>query len=187
MKVAGLRWVPGLLGLVLVVSVGESADAGWREFFQRSKIEAKRVNSWPEPFQTADREAARAPFEVHKNAGWRLENTLVDAFFDEQQQLTHAGKLKVRHILTQVPAHRRSLYVLQGETPEITEQRVDAVQQSVANLIPDGPMPPVMVTAIMPRGGTGEYLYIVNSKYRQSIPAPVLPEAQGTTGGGEGM
>jgi hypothetical protein len=128
-----------------------------------------------------DRQAAAAPFENFKDAGWRLENTLVEFLFTEDQELTHAGVLKVRHILTQVPPHRRTIFVLKGDTREITERRVDAVQRAAADILPEGGLPAVLVTDQLPRGGSGDYLNMVNRKYRESIPAPVLPEAAGTS------
>jgi hypothetical protein len=143
------------------------------------------MNSWPDPFRHMDRQAAAAPFENFKDAGWRLENTLIEFLFTEEQELTHAGKLKVRHILTQVPPHRRTIFVLKGDTRDITERRVDAVQRAVAEMLPEGALPPVVVTDQLPRGGSGDYLNMVNRKYRESIPAPVLPEAP-STGSSEG-
>jgi hypothetical protein len=171
----------GALGVLLALSWVSPLDAGWNEFWHRVHVDFKRMNCWPEPFVEMDRHAAAAPFEAFKDAGWRLENTLVEFLFTEDQQLTHAGKLKVRHILTQVPAHRRNIFVLQGETPEITERRVDAVQRAVAEILVDGPLPPVLVTDQIPRSGSGDYLNTVNRKYRESIPAPVLPEAEGSS------
>ncbi len=179
-----MKWtVPAFL-LLAVGAAPEAAQAGWREFFQQCHVDAQRMNCWPDPFRHTDEALNRAPFEVHIQAGWRLENTLVAPLFDEGHELTLAGKLKVRHILTQVPAHRRSIYVAQGQSPEVTERRVDAVQRAVADILPTGPMPPVLVTAIEPRGGTGDYLNVVTRKYREAIPAPVLPQAE--TSGGSG-
>ena len=174
MKLVGVGWVAILCGMCLHSPVW----AG--DFWHRCYIDARRMNSWPDPFRMVDREAARAPFEVMKDAGWRLENTLVDALFTDEQELTRAGKIKIRHILTQVPLHRRTIYVLEGETTEITEKRVDTVQRVVADMVPDGQLPPVLVTQVVPRGGAGEYLNLVNRKYRESIPPPVLPEPEGS-------
>ncbi|MBM3998621.1 MAG: hypothetical protein FJ297_03590 [Planctomycetes bacterium] len=175
-----------ILSVLALVLTADSATAGWSEFWRQFHVDARRVNCWPDPFRGADDAVTRSPFETHIAAGWRLENTLVGPLFDENHELTYAGKLKVRQILTQVPAHRRSLYVLEGDTPEITERRVDSVQRAVAAVIPGAPMPPVMVTSIEPRSGTGDYLNLVTRRYRDSMPAPVLPTSDGggSTGGG---
>jgi hypothetical protein len=179
-------WMMAAVWGLLVGVCCATTQADWSDFFRRSYVDARRMNSWPDPFRHMDREATLAPFERFKDAGWRLENTLVDALFTDDHELTYPGKLKVRHILTQVPAHRRSVYVLQGQTRDMTEKRVDAVQRAIAEIMPQGNLPPVLVTEINPRGGAGDYLYLVNNKYRQSIPSPVLPTAQGA-GGTEGM
>jgi len=178
-------------GLILVVgmvvaNVASPCQAGWDEFWHQVHVDFRRMNCWPDPFRQMDRQAAVVPFESFKDAGWRLENTLVEFLFTEDQELTHAGKLKVRHILTQVPAHRRTIFVLKADNQEMTDRRVDAVQRAAADILPEGTLPPVLVTDQIPRGGSGDYLNLVNRKYRESIPAPVLPSSEGSESSGEG-
>src|SRR5262245_47154540 len=114
------------LGIAIEIACASPLNAGWNEFWHQTHVDFRRMNSWPDPFQHIDRRAEAAPFECFKDAGWRLENTLVDPLFTEDQELTHAGKLKVRHILTQVPPNRRTIFVLKGETRDVTERRVDS-------------------------------------------------------------
>ena len=40
----------------------------------------------------------------------------------ETQELTRAGEMKVQWILTQMPARRRTVFVLRGGTPEIPKR-----------------------------------------------------------------
>jgi hypothetical protein len=72
--------------------------------------------------------------------------------------------------------------VLKGHNPEATLARLDSVQQAVAKILVDGPLPPVQLTDVAPRGGSGEFYEHVNRTYRSMLPAPTLPEASGDGG-----
>jgi hypothetical protein len=138
------------------------------------------MNCWPAPFHQADSEAVRAPHLVMMNNGWRSQNTVADYFFESQtQQLTRAGELKVRWIVTEAPLSRRTVFVLRGRNHEATSIRLDAVQRAVARILPDGPLPLVLLTDAAPRGGSGDYFEHISRTYMSSIPAPRLPEATG--------
>jgi hypothetical protein len=115
-----------------------------------------------------------------ENNGWRSQNTLGDYFFDlESQQLTRAGELKVRWIVLEAPVSRRTVYVLRGQNHEATSIRLDSVQQAVARMLPDRPLPPVLLTDVAPAGGSGEYFETVDRTYRSSIPEPRLSGTPG--------
>src|SRR5690606_10343877 len=49
-----------VIGLLCV----DHAQAGWREFWHRTKVDFHRNNAWPEPFQQADRAVTREPFAI---------------------------------------------------------------------------------------------------------------------------
>lgn len=155
----------------------DAAD-NWSAFWHRFDLDFHRNNCWPEPFIHADRRAARAPFEVMTHNGWRQQNTISDDLFhQETHQLTHAGVLRIRWIVTQSPRNRRMVYVLQGATRDETEQRIDAVQQTIAKLLPSGQLPPVVLTSKVPLSGSGDYFDQVDRRVRSSIPNPRLPAA----------
>lgn len=151
---------------------------GWDAFWHRTGLSFQRMNHYPEPFVYADREAQREPFRIMVANGWQLQNTLGSQYFNpETQELTRAGELKVRTIVTQAPEQFRTVYVLRGNNADVTAIRVDSVQQTVARAIPNGAMPAVVETGTELRGTPGEY---VDSTYRNaqsSQPAPVLPAA----------
>jgi hypothetical protein len=181
--------------LVLWIMLASSAPsrvafAGcWTQFWQRFRLDYQRMKCWPEPFLHADREAVRPPIRAMANNGWRSQNTLGDHFFEpETQQLTRAGVLKVRWIVTETPLSRRTVFVLKGESQEATSTRLDSVQQAVARIVTEGPMPPVLLTDVAPRGGPGEYFDQVDRAYKSSMPPPRLSPSQGgsTSGSGSG-
>ena len=165
---------------ILIPSVPARADWGWHEFWHSICTDFKRNNCWPEPFVQADRVAVRAPLEIAANNGWRLQNTLSDHHFDvETHQLTQAGKLKVHSILTDSPPHRRSVWVLVGPSANSTVKRVDSVQQTVAQMIPQGPMPPVLQSTENPPTWTAERIDVISRKAVTAQPAPILPPKPG--------
>ncbi|MBC8355510.1 MAG: hypothetical protein H8E66_26325 [Planctomycetes bacterium] len=175
-----------ILALVFVATgvTASVTQAGWTEFWERVHLDWHRMNSWPEPFLHADKDLVRQPLIAMTDRGWRMQNTLSDHLFDvEKQTLTQAGALKVRWIVTQAPPHRRTVFVLRGATPEATLARVDDVQATVAQMVPQGARPQVQLTDVTPVGGSGDYFDAVDRARKDSIPAPRLPEAQGTTGG----
>lgn len=170
---------------LLFLANGATARADWPDWWHQFWADARRMNAWPDPFSGVDRQATKAPFEIMKDQGWRVEHTLVDALFTVEGELTYAGKLKVKNIITQAPVHRRSIWVLRADTPELTEKRLAAVERHVAETAVDGTVAPVMITDRAPRLGTGDYLHQVSRKQREFIPPPVLPEQEGTTGKSE--
>lgn len=170
---------------IVVTSVSSSsvrAADGWTEFWHRFHVDFHRNNCWPEPFIHADRKVTRTHFAMMTHNGWRQQNTLSDDLFHhETQQLTHAGILRIRWIVTQSPTQRRVVYVLQGPSQNATEKRIDAVQQTIARVLPMGKLPPVVLTSKVPLSGDGYYFDQIDRRVRSSIPNPRLPAA----GGGE--
>jgi hypothetical protein len=116
----------------------QGLKASWHQFCDTIEMHRKRVAVWPEPFVRADRELVRDPFRTMADNGWRLQNTLSDDLFDrETQELTYAGRLKLRALLTQFPPHRRQVYVLEAATPADTGKRVASVNRNLIEIAPD--------------------------------------------------
>lgn len=170
-----LGWAVWISSGWLIVAANVHGE--WHDWWDRWGTDFHRMNCWPEPFVSYDRQAARATFEPFIEAGWRTENTLLDPLFDSNGQLTRAGKLRVREILMQYPPHRRALYIAAGATAEETQRRVDSVTQYAQTLTDQSIVVPVSVNFRVPRSGTGDYLNLVSERYRQNLPAPVLPRS----------
>jgi len=167
-----------LTGLALLITIS-SAQAGWHEFWHRVHTDFQRNNAWPEPFSTIDQRAVRAPFHAMVRNGWRLQNTLGTVYFHhETHQLNDAGKRKLHSILAHAPEPHKTIYVFQSFDPEVSEQRLDSVQQALAQLLPDQPMPAVIPTNTQPTGLPADYVDSVERKSRSSIPDPRLPSFQ---------
>ena len=171
----------GGFGAALLLTT--SANADWHEFWTGVKVDFHRNNAWPEPFLSADREVTREYFRIQVNNGWRMQNTIGRWFFDDEtNQLNEAGEIKLRQVATQSPVHRRTVFVLMGTTPDVTAKRVESVQQTLAKMLPEGPVPQVLLTDVDLEGGSGAYYDKVNTAYNSSIPSPRL--IGGSGGGG---
>lgn len=168
---------------------GGGSAAMAEDFWARCKLDWRRNNFWPRPFVVADREASRQPFDVQANVGWRLQNTMGNDFFDATTgELTPAGVMKVKWILTYAPSHRRTVYVLATGDQAATMARVDSVQRTIADTtaINGTQMPQVLLTDHEPPGGSGTYYEAIQRAYQSSIPAPRLPQSQSSGGSGGG-
>jgi hypothetical protein len=74
----------------------------------------------------------RQVIAVQINAGWERQNLLSDFhFLPGGCELTEAGRLRVKWILTEVPEAHRQVYVHRADTPQETAARMQAVQRQV--------------------------------------------------------
>ncbi|MCE5267682.1 MAG: hypothetical protein LLG00_07335 [Planctomycetaceae bacterium] len=149
----------------------------------------KRRQCWPDPFQTADRAAVRAPFCAMVANGWRRQNLLSDLHFQPQTgQLTEAGRLKVQWILTACPEQHRAIYVHIAGTRDETSARLAAVQQWASQFAGDetSPTPPVTITSVSDQGWPAERVDAIGRRMISSTPIPRLPDADagGASAGG---
>ena len=156
-----------------------------QEFWHRAHLDAMRMNCWPEPFSHTDRDLVRRPLFAMTSRGWQLQNTLSDHFFRaEDQSLTQAGQFKLRWMLTQVPSHRRSVFVLRTTDSQTTADRLEAVRYFVDSMTSEGARPEVLVSDIAPAGGSGDYFDQVDRQMKASVPAPRLPPRGGISSAG---
>ena len=171
------------LGLMAVItSFVPPAQAG--DFWHRFWLDFHRNRAWPQPFNHIDRQAAIRPWNLMLHNGWRKQNTISSQLFDQEtNSLTRAGRLKVRWIALQAPMHRRTVYVLTGRTPEVTEARLESVRAVVDKIAVHGQSPQVVLTNKAPVGSSGAYFDAVDRQYRTSIPAPRLPDADAESTG----
>jgi len=178
----------GVIGFVLI-SLGcasqVSADL-LSCFFGSIARDTKRRQCWPDPFAASDRAAVRAPFVTMVANGWRRQNMLGEFHFEQGTgQLTEAGRLKVRWILTTGPEQHRLIYVHTADTNEETSARLTAVQQLASRISPNN-LPPVLPTSISDEGWPASQVDAIGRKYLGSQPIPRLPAASASGGGGVG-
>ena len=158
--------------------------AKWHCFWDRVHLDWHRNNAWPEPFTLVDRQATRAPIDIMVDKGWQLQNTIPNELFDgETQELTRAGELKVQWILTQMPARRRTVFVLRGNSAEITEMRLKSVEKAATEVVGDAASTMIAVTDVVPRDGSGAYYERVNTGYESTVPPPRLPDMSSSSEG----
>jgi hypothetical protein len=160
---------------VISLASGAAAMAGWNDLWHGVKTDYHRANDWPYPFICADRMAQQAPLMTMVDNGWRRENTLDTMMFDGEGNLTSAGVFKVKWVLTQAPHSRRTIWVLRGESAEMTAKRLDAVQQLARLVLPEGTLPEVLINERAPGGANGDYLDAIDRSMRSTVPPPRLP------------
>jgi hypothetical protein len=137
-----------------------------------------RNAAWPEPFVQPDRELVRTPLQMMADNGWRDQTTFPDYFFNEaENDLSYAGQQKLRWIITQIPPHRRHIFVVEGESPDVTSLRVASIFHYMTEIAPGCDPYPVYTTKIVPRAGDGSYVSDVDRRFRTSHPDPRLPAA----------
>lgn len=169
--------------VAILGSFSHSAQAGWYEFWHRVHLDWKRNNAWPEPFVRADRRAYFEPFNIMTSKGWLRQNTVGHHHFHrDTNQLTEAGELKVRWILSTVPQEHKIIVVVRGNSPEATAIRQDSVQQLATRLLPEGALPEVRLTGIEPRGWPARDIDAIGRKQQAAMPAPILPSPDDSGG-----
>ncbi|MFW6170670.1 MAG: hypothetical protein ACODAD_09285, partial [Planctomycetota bacterium] len=155
--------------------------ARWNVFWDRVHLDWHRNNAWPEPFSQVDRRAARAPIERMVENGWELQNTIPDELFDpETQELTAAGEVKVRKTLTEMPLRRRMVFVQKGRTAEISQTRLESVQEAAGNVVGEAAAGMISITEMIPGSKSAAHYERVKAEYDGSIPVPRLPEMEDT-------
>ncbi|MEX0586395.1 MAG: hypothetical protein WD176_07115 [Pirellulales bacterium] len=158
-----------------------AGDAGnsWHYFWYGVKRDFHRQNAWPDPFVYPDRASVIAPLALQVQNGWRAQNLLGEYYFDsETQQLTSAGKDRVRWILTQAPPQFRTIFVQRSVHKAQTASRMDAVNRVAAEVMPRGELASVEETNLIPRGWPAEEINNTYVNMIKTAPAPRLPEAK---------
>lgn len=150
---------------------GQQQSAFWTSYYRNAR--------WPTPFRAQDVNAVTSYFDVQRENGWRLHNTVGHVLFDPATgQLTDAGKNHIVSILNDNPVDRRAIFVLQGENAKQTAQRVESTQLAVSQMLPVGDLPPIYVTDRDAPGSSGAYQTAVMRAMVSSMPKPRLPEVQ---------
>ena len=178
-----MKKLPKLILSLAVLAVGyDTAQAQQPSHLQEAKVDRWRNTLWPIPFRAEDSVAVTNVFDIQRNNGWRLYNTLGTPMFDQDtNRLTEAGKAHIRWIMTYAPSNRRVIFVLKGEDAGKTAHRVESTQLAISEMVPSGSLPPIYLTDVEARGSSGSYQTAVVRAMVSSVPEPRLPEP---TGGG---
>jgi hypothetical protein len=163
------------LGLITIVGVS-SGCVNWSQMKQECHTDRMRNSAWPQPFRSADAAAVVAPFEIMKANGWQQFNTLAHCFFDESNQLTDAGLLKVEEVLSMSAQSKAPIYVQRAESQQSTATRVESMELAISALIPEGPLPQIAITDTAPATSSGAYQTVVSRALIQTTPNPRLPK-----------
>ena len=176
-----------LLAAALMTTAFESVQAQQPSHWQAGQTDRLRNTLWPMPFRSEDSIAVTNIFDVQRNNGWRLYNTLGTPMYNpETNQLTDAGRAHLKWILTYAPQNRRVIFVLKSDDAAKTAQRVESTQLAVSELVPVGNLPAIYLTEIESSGSSGVYQTAVNRAMVGSVPNPRLTASGGSASGGSG-
>lgn len=174
-----------ILAVVLLPLAGvcsaQAPDAGSHPprgtWWKRIWSDYHRNAAWPDPFVPMDRAAVKTPWVLMANNGWERQNLLAEYHFtDGNDGLSEAGTARLNWIATQAPAPRRVVFVQRGATPQITAARLNAVQQQMAHITPNGPMPRVVASSLDSEGYAGDEADAVINGAGKARPDPKIPD-----------
>ncbi|MEM8736490.1 MAG: hypothetical protein AAGG44_19830 [Planctomycetota bacterium] len=135
-----------------------------------------RNKAWPMPFRAQDTSAVLSYFEVQRNNGWKLNNTLGGSMFDPGScALNDSGRAHVKWIVKRSPMDRRVVFVLEGKNAEETAKRIESTQIAISQILPTGELPAIYLTDQDAPGSSGAYQTAVSRAIINSAPAPRLP------------
>lgn len=138
---------------------------------------------WPAQYVPTARCAVNSAYTAMINNGWRRQNLLGQHHFEEgTNQLTTAGKLKAKWILTQAPQDRRMIFIERGVDQSQTATRIAAVHSWASNQSPV--LDPVQVndTHIVSEGHTAGSVDHIFVGFQTNQPAPVLQPSASSAG-----
>lgn len=155
---------------------GQEPSKFWTSYYRNTR--------WPLPFRAQDVSAVTQHFDIQRENGWRMHNTVGHAMFDQRTNaLTQAGRNHIQSILRDNPSNRKVVFVLQGQNPKQTSARVQSTELAISELLPVGDLPPVYVTDRDAPGSSGAYQTAVNRALMGSVPLPRLTSGGAAAGG----
>jgi len=168
-----------LVTVLALMGTSKPLVAGpWHDFHYNFHLN----NCWPLPYVYADRAHVRDTMESQVANGWRRQHLLGDHYFNsETSELTEAGQIKVRWILTQAPEHRRTLFVQRSLNPDVTQARIASVEQAASQVLGPGETPVIQDTHLMAEGHPAADVASTAIRYRDTKPAPQLPAVTNET------
>ena len=148
----------------------------WYDFY--------RNKNWPMPFRAMDSQSVLSHFDIQRNNGWKLNNTVGTAMFDTTNcALNDSGRAHVKWIVTRAPQNRRVVFVLEGNNQQETAKRVEAVQIAISEFVPTGALPNIYLTDEDAPGSSGVYQTTISRAMTASVPEPRLPSNDAAGGG----
>jgi hypothetical protein len=125
-----------------------------------------------------DRHAVCSSYSVFERSGWSRQNTLSEFHFDPvSNQLTEAGRLKLRQVLLHHPAGRNDVFMARSMNEEHDRVRLTSIEQEGARMLSDGQTPHVTPVHVDYRMRPAEEVDFITRSRMESMPSPQLPDA----------
>ena len=169
-----------ILATIATLAVAGAATKASAAFFETAYhyIETGREQNvmWPWPYICPDRLAAREPFQIMIRNGWRRQNLMGSHYFNpSSNQLTTAGEIHIRWIMTQAPPAFRQVFIERSIDPTVTAARIAATREYASQVSLDGQTPQVFETNMMAEGRPAAIVDMTNVRFMENMPVPVLP------------
>jgi hypothetical protein len=179
-----MSWKRIAIAGLLVVATTSTSNADWHSFWHRFHVDYERNNAWPHPFREVAAAQTRAPFEVQRQNGWQLHNTISHGLFRAGDgQLSYAGQQQLQNILTAVPPQHRTVFVVRGASQAETEARLTSVRGSLERFTVAGAaIPQVVLIDRAPATSSGQLASAINRAWIENLPTPELPQDDSVPG-----
>ncbi len=141
------------------------------------------VHYWPHPYICQDRQYVASIMDRQITNGWVMSTTLYEYHFDPTtDELTQAGRLRLRWILQSVPDKYRLAFVQTAESSEASQRRMTSVRSEAVAMVGDGNVPPIMLRVTSPLGRPAIEIVNIRRAELQTQPAPRIPLPSSSSG-----
>lgn len=138
---------------------------------------------WPLPYVCQDRAYVNNLLMQQAAQGWTAATTVYEYHFLEDEngvELTEPGRKHLFWILKTVPAERRTVFVQETMDPDLSQQRLQAVEVAAAEMCRSSEMPPIMLRVTDTIGRPALEVDAIRRSEISTLPAPRLPSGLGS-------
>ena len=155
---------------------GIHSDGDWKKQFQ---LVMDRNQAWPQPFNCQDRHAYAAVWRMHYDSGIMSAHTLTAEYFNQFNQLNHAGQARVAWIMQNAPQGQKRIYIY--DENEATDVRMAHVQETVDLWYSQMGSATIAKTTSKPNTVSSIYQQTTNQLYLENQPEPIIPVDVGSS------
>jgi|688.fasta_scaffold20865_3 hypothetical protein len=154
----------------------------------------QRNQAWPQPFTCWDRTDYLSIWQQMYTSGLAYECTLCDSHFDPGTgRLNRLGERKLQVAMQNNPEWQRGVLVAPTRDPQLSNQRLETVRESVRQWYGDGYAAQVAFSNIVPEPASGARIQAINVGYGAAMQPPTINQSGGSnsttvgsTGSGSG-
>lgn len=171
---------------------GEANPVGWAGnsaapsggFFHAAREQHnqmfQRNQAWPNPFVCWDRTAYLSIWQQMYSSGQAYDCTLCDSHFDRGTgQLNRLGERKLQVVMQNNPEWQRGVLVAPTRDPQLSQQRLEVVRESVRQWYGDAYAAQVAFSNVVPEPASGARIQAINVGYGAAMQPPTINQSGG--------